>query len=158
MLYLQILLIVVLSLILGALYIEEKRKNKLRIPAGKLTELWDGSERRRYVRIRTDVPVRYTLPKEQDNSRAFKTKDISMGGICMTVSEKLAPHLKLCLQIEVEGSADPILAKGEVVWAKENSEIKNEAGIRYFDIGVEFKELLPKNKERFFSFVKKVSF
>lgn len=156
--YIQIILIVVLCSVLGALYLDEKQKNKIKFPTGRLTQFWDGSERRRYVRVSTNVPIRYSLPKESNNHiKAIKTKDISVGGICMTVNEKLNPRLRLYLEIETPGLPSPVCARGEVVWVKESTEDKNEDGIRYFNIGIEFKEVQPKDKERLFSYIKELN-
>jgi len=158
MLHIQIILIVVLCSILAALYLDEKQKNKIKFPTGRLIQLWDGSERRRYVRVSTNVHIRYSLPKESNNHiKAIKTKDISVGGICMTVNEKLSPHLKLCLEIETPGVPSPVCARGEVVWVKDNTEDKNDDGIRYFNIGIEFKEVQPKEKERLFKYIKELN-
>lgn len=153
-LYIQIILMAVLLLILITLYIDEKQKRQAKIPTGKLTHIWDGSERRRFVRISTNVPVRYSLPKNPNDIKISKTKDISTGGICITINEKLIPRARLCLEIEPRESHGPILAKGEVAWVKENTEAMSKEGIRYFDIGIEFKDILPKDKERLFGFVK----
>lgn len=156
-LYIQLILITVLCAILGALYIDEKHRNKIKFPTGKLIQLWDGSERRRYVRISADVPIRYSLPKEYNNHvKAIKTKDISVGGICMIVNEKLNLHIMLCLRIDTPGLSSPIYAKGEVVWVKENTEDKNTEGIRYFNIGIEFNDVQPQDKERLFSYIKEL--
>lgn len=144
----------VLLLILTALYIDERQKKQTKISRGKLIHVWDGSERRRFVRISADIPVRYSLPKGPNNIKAPKTKDISIGGICITINEKLMPRASLCLVIEPAGSPEPILANGEVAWVKENTQETNKEGIRYFDIGIEFKDILPKDKERLFGFIK----
>lgn len=151
----QIILIIILLSILILLYLDEKQKKKAKVSTGKLTQVWDGSERRRFLRVPTDIPVRYSLPKNSNNLKNGRTKDISIGGICMTVNEKLNPKVRLCLEIESEGSPPPISAKGEVVWVKEAVEQKNAEGIRYFDIGIEFKDISPKDKERLAEFIKR---
>jgi c-di-GMP-binding flagellar brake protein YcgR len=153
--YIQLILIVVLFCILGALYLDEKYKTKIKFPTGKLTQLWDGSERRRYVRVSANVPIRYSRPKDSKNNiKVIKTKDISIGGICMIINEKLSPHIKLCMEIDMPSPVGPISAKGEVVWIKENPEEKNAEGIRYFSIGIEFSDVQPKDKERLFTYIR----
>lgn len=154
-LYIQIILICVLILILASLYLDERYKQKNKIPKGKLTQFWDGTERRRFVRISANVPVRYSLPKGGDNLKVVKTKDISIGGICMTITEKLSPNIGLRLEIELGEATSPIFAKGEVVWVKEDADLKDKEGIRYFSVGVEFREILPKDRERLVGFIKR---
>lgn len=153
-LYIQVILIIVLLLILTTLYVDERQKRQARVTRGKLIHVWDGSERRRFVRISANIPVRYSFPKGPSNIKAPRTKDISIGGICITINEKLMPHANLCLAIEPAGSHGPILANGEVAWVKENTQEAGKEGIRYFDIGIEFKGIPPKDKERLFGLIK----
>ncbi|MCM8782567.1 MAG: PilZ domain-containing protein [Candidatus Omnitrophica bacterium] len=153
----QIIIIFVLVFTLLALYREEKRTEKATAPVGRLTQAWEGNERRNFIRIDADVPIRYSLPKGPNNSKVIKTKNISIGGIAMTLNEKLNPHDRLSLQIEIPGSSTPIIVDGEVVWVKEKTDQRDIQGIRYFDIGVEFKDLLTKDKERLFRFINECS-
>ncbi|MDD5449259.1 MAG: PilZ domain-containing protein [Candidatus Omnitrophica bacterium] len=152
--YIQIILIVVLLLILAALYIEERQKKAINIPRGRLTHFWDGRERRRFVRVSANIPVIYSLPKGSSNLIVRGTKDISIGGICITITEKLSPRSNISLAIEITGGAEPIIASGEVAWTKENTEIDDKEGIRYFDTGIEFKGIIPKDKERLFALIR----
>lgn len=154
-LLIQLILICVLVLILIALYLDERYKHKTGVPTGRLTQFWDGAERRRFVRINADVPVRYTLPKTNNNAKAIKTNNMSVGGICISLTEKLSPHDKLSLEIEcLPFPSPPIVAKGEVVWIKEDTQEENKDGIRRFTMGIEFKDISPQGKERLFKFIK----
>lgn len=154
LLYIQIIGIVVLTSVLILTYLEENQKKKSILPTGKLTHIWNGSERRRFVRIPVNVPVRYNLSKGINNPKVAMTNDISTGGICITIKEKLSPNCTIDLEIEPEKSSTPILAKGQIVWVKETAKQKNAGDIRYFNIGVEFREILPKEKERLYNFIK----
>jgi c-di-GMP-binding flagellar brake protein YcgR len=154
-LYIQIILIFVLALILIALHLDERHKKKTALPPGKLRQYWDGSERRRFVRVPDDVPVRYTLPKTPDKLGIIKTRDISVGGICIVATEKLTPKLKLRLEIELNDSSSIIVAKGEVIWVSEDTESKNPEGIRYFNIGIEFIDIPYRDREKLSNFVKR---
>jgi len=153
-LYIQAILIAVLVLILGALYIEEKHRKRNKIPEGKLIQVWDGSERRRFVRIPATTPIRYSFPKKTGHVKAAKIKDVSIGGICIVINEKLSLKSDLCLEIAAAGNPNPIFAKGEVIWIKEAAESRDNEGVRYFNIGVEFKDILPKDRERLSIFIR----
>ena len=143
-----------LILILVALYIEERRKNISRAPTGKLIQIWDGSERRRFVRMPAVIPIKYSFSKRTENIKVAKIKDISIGGICMIINEKLNIKTNICLEIAATDDSAPIRAKGEVIWIKENGEAWDNEGIRHFNIGVEFKDVLSKDRERLSKFIR----
>jgi len=155
-LYIQATLIAVLVFTLIALYFDETHKRRFGTPTGKMTQCWDGSERRRFVRIAKDISIKYSMPKEADKYKVIKTNNISIGGICMTINEKFSLKALLSIEIALLDSPNPIFAKGEVVWVTENPQQDND-GIRYFDIGIEFKDILPQDRERLFKFIKQES-
>ena len=150
----QLILIIVLLLILLALCVDERQKKVSRKQIGKLLKTWDGSERRKFVRMRTDVPIRYDRSNKKASLRAAKTRDLSIGGICMVITEKLIPRSKLFIEIDTGGPQGPISAKGEVVWIKEKAYTQNSDGIRYFMAGIQFEEVPPKYKERLTRFIR----
>jgi c-di-GMP-binding flagellar brake protein YcgR len=143
----------VLILILAALYVEERRKKISRAPTGKLIHVWDGSERRRFVRMPVSIPIKYSFPKKIENIKAAKIKDISIGGACLVINEKLNIKTNICLEIKTADNSAPILARGEVVWIKESVETQDSEGIRHFSIGIEFKDILSKDRERLSKFI-----
>lgn len=149
----QIILICVLMLILAALYIDERQKRSAKIAAGKLTEIWDGAERRRFLRVNTGMPVKYTIPAGSKNHNPTKSKNISAGGICITINEKLPPKSLLDLEIDLPDSAKPLVVRGEVMWTKEETGDANAQGIRRFSVGVEFKEILSRDPKRLVKFI-----
>ena len=151
---LHIILIAILIFTLVALNTDERYKRKTKIPRGKLTCVWEGGERRCFTRVNSDMPVRYNFSKMSNNAKAVETKNISIGGICMSIDEKLALHDQVSLEIELPGLSASINAKGEIVWVKENRSQSGRAGIRHFDVGIEFKDLAPKGKSLLFKFLK----
>lgn len=154
MLSLQLILIFILIFTLSALYLDERQRQKSKVTTSRITRFWEGNERRCYVRVDADLPVRYTIPKGSVNLDAIKTKNISVGGICMTLNEKLSMHEILALEIGLPEGPMAVTVKGEIVWVREDIEQGKKDGIRHFDIGIEFRELLPKDKDRLFKFIK----
>lgn len=153
-LIIQLILISVLVLILLAFYIDEKRKRKFKIPTGILTQMWNGSERRRFVRIEANIPVKYNLSLKPDGTNAVKTTDISIGGVCITLSEKLSPKQRLAVEIDLpDTNKGPVFAKGQVAWIKE-AEPVSVNGIRYFTAGIEFCEISRNGMSSLLNFVK----
>lgn len=151
---LQIILIFILIFTLSALYLDDKQRQKSKITTSRVTRFWEGNERRCYVRIDIDLPVRYTIPRGSVNLDAIKTKNISVGGICMTLNEKLNMHEILALEIELPEGPMPVMVKGEIVWVREDIAQSRKDEIRHFDIGIEFRELLSKDRDRLFKFIK----
>ena len=152
--YLQIILITVLVFTLLALYFDERQKRKSKTPTAKLTHFWEESERRSFVRIDADVPIKYSLPKGPNTLKNGRMKNLSLGGIGMTLNEKFNPKDSLLLEIGLPDSSAPIIAKGEIAWVKENTAQKDPEGVRHFDVGIEFKELSPKDRDRLLKFIK----
>ncbi|MCX5715868.1 MAG: PilZ domain-containing protein [Candidatus Omnitrophica bacterium] len=153
-LVIQLILVSVLFLILIALYVDEKHKHKFKIPTGILTQFWDGSERRRFVRVDADIPVKYSLSLKPNGTSVVKTADISIGGVCITLAEKLTPKQNLAVEIGLpDAGKSAIVAKGRVAWVKE-SESQSQDGIRYFTAGIEFCEISRNGMACLLNFVK----
>lgn len=153
-LYLQIILITVLIVTLVALYFDERQKKKEKAPVAKLTRAWEENERRTFVRINVDVPARYSIPKKVNNPKPVKTKNISVGGVAISLNEKLVLRDRISLEMAIPDIPTPVIVIGEVAWIREDVEQKDQQGIRHFSAGIEFKEILAKDKARISKFIK----
>jgi len=149
----QLVLIIDLFLILLLLLIEDRRSNKARVTAGKLTEMWGGDKGSRPVRITADIPVKYSLSHNPDTLKATKAKNISTGGICLILNEKIPQGTLLHLEIEFKDSYEPVLAEATVVWLREDANIVDPSSIRYFTNGLEFVKISDKDKQRLTGFI-----
>lgn len=156
-LWIQIILIIVLFLILGALYIDEKQKQRRRAPSGKLIQFWDGSERRVFTRLNCDIPIKYSLPHQTPHAKFANSKDVSIGGICVSVKEKLSLNDKLSLEIDFPGGGHPVIVTGQVAWVKEDTPKNNPMEVRRFRAGLEFKDISPRDRDRLLKFIKESS-
>jgi hypothetical protein len=91
-----------------------------------------GSERRKYIRLDTVLPVQFRL-ESSDSKQPLSpwiqgfTNNIGHGGICLTVND-LSPELikliqgkkvKLAIEIDMPLSGNPVCAKVCLAWAKE---------------------------------------
>ncbi|MFH1045655.1 MAG: PilZ domain-containing protein [Candidatus Omnitrophota bacterium] len=94
----------------------------------------DFQERRKYVRLKTSVEVKYTIIGNPGEVGAF-SKDLSAGGLCVGLSEELVSDTPLQLEIVVPDMKDPIRALGRVVWQKKG---KDSDSASAFDTGIEF--------------------
>ncbi|MBN2097804.1 MAG: PilZ domain-containing protein [Candidatus Omnitrophica bacterium] len=93
-------------------------------------------ERRRYVRLKTCVEVKYTVIGKPGGIQSL-TKNISAGGLCLTTDEKLSTETPLQLELKLPDLKDTIRALGRVVWQK-NFESGGKEPKIYFDTGIEF--------------------
>ena len=150
----QAIVICILTIILVLFYFDERKKQASSIPTGKLTRFWDGIDRRRFVRLNADVPVKYSLPKNSYDLKITKAKNISAGGICVTLNEKLASDTKISLEICLPTPNRHIVARGKVAWVEEEVKSNNKEGTRCFNVGIEFKEMSPEDRDALFHFIK----
>jgi c-di-GMP-binding flagellar brake protein YcgR len=106
-------------------------------------------ERRRYIRLKTPIPVTYTVPETGSMYNAV-TKDISADGLRL---ESDARDIKedgiIELRLDISGAHNPVHAKGKVVWKKRLSLEDNAP----YDVGVEFTEIEEDNKNTFLKFL-----
>ena len=112
-------------------------------------------ERRKYVRSNGLVLVNYKIPdlKIDGKSSAF---DISGIGLRITVDKKLEKGTAVEMEIYLPRSSQPLLAKGEVMWAqrcKEKLAPQIAAKNEYFFIGIKFAFIDEKNKNRITDYV-----
>jgi len=104
-------------------------------------------ERREFVRLDMNVKVDWRQIFEAPEIRietTDKTKNISAGGICLVVNEKLKKGDKLNIDMELP-SRKIINARGKIVWINEY-EIMGRELQRVYDMGIEFTEI--RNEER----------
>jgi len=152
----QVIVIVILVFILVALFFDEEHKRKSNVPTGKLTQLWDGAERRRFVRVDVNVPIKYKRSKgEKGNVKIVNAKNLGVGGLCVTVNEKLNPHDSIILEICIPTASGsmPVTARGEVIWLDEDVKQDSKEKVRLFTAGIEFKEVASKDRERLIKFI-----
>lgn len=85
------------------------------------------------------VDIDYSIIDKEPLVETSHTKNISAGGICLIIYEKVEIDTLLSLTIKLPEENQPILTKGKVAWTKEfrlNSEQTNswDAGIEFVNI------------------------
>lgn len=83
--------------------------------------------------------------------RSDITKNISEGGICLIVYDKVDIGHTLRLKIELP-TKKVVESKGKVVWVKE-FEIIGKSNEKRYDIGVEFSEVNPQDRDEMKNFI-----
>ncbi len=104
-------------------------------------------ERRKFVRLDTSVKIRYKILMSNDNQNNTNTRDLSTGGVKIEVKEPIKANTVLWLEIDLPTEADPLQAKGEVVWQEKISTSENisyEMGIKFLEMDLNDRNRLNK--------------
>ena len=160
MVAIQIGIIVFLLFVLAILYHDEYRKGRLSRKSARLNRFWHfDRERRKNVRINTEIDVLYEVSNSKANHRRLtsKSRNISIGGVNLALNEKLFPGTQLSLQLDVPKAQRPILVQGEIVWVKEiPAKFAKEARDRkerFFATGVKFVQVKPEDETKLREFI-----
>ncbi len=157
LLLMELIIIIVLVSALAALIIEEMGVRKAGIPKGVVKEYWDGKERRKAIRVNTDLTVRYSVEKKLHLKVNGAIKDISRKGVRLAVGEKLTEGALLFLEFDILDAKGPIVADGKVVWASGTFDERDASGKRIFETGVQFVNMKAEDDNRLAVYIKKIS-
>jgi len=118
---------------------------------GKGKTIVDPVDRRQYLRMKTSVPVEFTIVRLQGDLPGFDwekghTCNVSRSGLCLestrlresTIIYLSRENIYLELKIYLPGILEPIKAVGEVAWHQEK---KGEPG--QFIIGLKYRSIIP---------------
>ncbi len=153
----EIIIIVILVTALLMLIIEEERIKKTKVPRGSVEEYWKGKERRRSVRINTSFIVRYTVEEKPDAKLNCRTKDVSIGGMGLMVSERLKQGTMLLLEFLLPDGQVFIKAEGKVAWSSGEFNERNELGKRIFHMGIEFVNIKSEDKDKLVAYIDRLA-
>jgi c-di-GMP-binding flagellar brake protein YcgR len=111
-------------------------------------------DKRKYPRLDVNVNIHWQKTIKPGNSTSESrdvTKNISAGGICLIVYEKVEVDDRLKLEFELP-TQKLIRCDGRVAWVKEFEIIGRENAKRY-DIGVEFFDINAEDRDEIKKFV-----
>ena len=132
----------VLVLILILLWKEERRFRR-RIAHGLANKFWILRERRRFVRFKEGMKIRYNLLQHKSsNLIPSKTTNVSRRGLCLLTYEKLKVKDWLNLEIELPDFSKPITLTGQVLWVKD-LQSHDAQGRRLFYMGIRLSKIKP---------------
>lgn len=118
------------------------------------TKVTDFSEKRKYPRIKTHIPVRYRKLREGAGAAAgygSLSKDVSEGGVHFRTNEFISMACRLILELDIPMLTKPIKAISKVAWIR-----KSNAGDDY-EVGNQFLEMSKKDKELINEYVNSLS-
>jgi len=91
-------------------------------------------ERRKFLRLAQDIPVRHMVSGEQW-VELTKAENISTGGAQLSSDSGIAVGSKVKIELDMPGFTEPFYAHGEVVWSRPNERGKSE---KKYALGVRF--------------------
>ena len=109
-------------------------------------------ERRKFPRLNTSTDVEYiVIGKTLAGEKKTVTKNISAGGICLIVYEKIETATVLDLRIYLRDINATIEARGQVKWSSYFT-MAPDSRPRY-DIGIEFIEIKEPDRQQLSKYV-----
>ncbi|MBN1587758.1 MAG: PilZ domain-containing protein [Candidatus Omnitrophica bacterium] len=116
---------------------EEAREARRTENWGRVSHMWTGPERRRALRVGTDLYITYhKLPLEEQVVEQALSEDISTYGAGLILPEKFEVLTDLVLTIHLPPDGNPLAVKGRVRWRKTAG--RTATGQRLFYVGVDF--------------------
>jgi c-di-GMP-binding flagellar brake protein YcgR len=95
------------------------------------------NDKRKFRRVVTQFEVKYAIINKATS------KDLSLGGMCITTGEALEKGAELTLMFAIPDSAGPrIKTFGRVAWCRKQTDGKFEAGIEFWDMDEGFARLI----------------
>jgi Tfp pilus assembly protein PilZ len=107
---------------------------------------WDGLNRRRFPRVIYPCLIKISSKKESAEMILTHTENVGTGGVCVIVKKELKLFTDVEIEIDLLDTDDHIKTSGKVVWVVRRKSIEALKPM-FYDIGVEFTNISPKNKE-----------
>ncbi|NQT90032.1 MAG: PilZ domain-containing protein [Candidatus Omnitrophica bacterium] len=102
-------------------------------------------ERRLFERVSVPIKLQYEVKNRPKLTEESTSRNISGGGICLALSEKLLPKTELIMKIDIGKDKNTISIDGRVSWNR-RVEIAGDSGpVVYYDTGIEFNNTDPIN-------------
>ncbi len=99
-------------------------------------------EKRRFQRLDVPLSLRYKEPVSNLWNESL-SKNISAGGIQISVVEKMKPGNLLDLMIRAEEDSEPVLVSGLVVWNDRDYALDSQRQTNRYRIGLKFEKIDP---------------
>ena len=148
MLSIGVALIVLLCGLLILFLWEDRRRASAQGSAGTVLGFWKDAERRCSVRLRLPASVRYRILTPHSDGHADReavSENISEGGLCLRMYERLTPPVMVQFEILPRGAAEPIRGTGEVRWTQEERSTDER---RTFLTGIQFSHVSQEERDR----------
>jgi Tfp pilus assembly protein PilZ len=105
---------------------------------------WDGLNRRKFPRVK--CPCLVTL-RNPDDALLTHTENLGVGGVGVIIKKNIKMFTMVDLEIDLMDFQDHIKCQGKVVWSIRRREHEKTKPL-FYDIGIEFVDLDPKEIRR----------
>jgi c-di-GMP-binding flagellar brake protein YcgR len=113
----------------------------------------DNANKRKFPRLSINVEVKYRiLSTPSPIAPRTRTRNISEGGLCIMILEKVTIGTLLNLKIVLPDTDQPIIATGKVLWIDEFTIYSTEA-YTFYECGVEYVNIVPQDQENICHYV-----
>lgn len=103
----------------------------------------NATERRRFQRIDSNLPLRYKNIKTATVPMGSLTRDISEGGVCFKTNEFISLACRLVVEVTLPTVQRPIKAISKVAWIRKlSSGEQYELGNQFLEISKEDRNLI----------------
>ena len=103
----------------------------------------EATEKRKFTRVKTHIPVKYRKLREGAGSVGFGSlsRDLSQGGVQFRAEEFISMACRLIVEVDIPMLTRPVKAISKVAWIR-----KTDSGDDY-EIGNQFLEISKKDRE-----------
>lgn len=115
---------------------------------------WDGLNRRRFPRVTYPCLVKL-LDDETKEPFLTHTENLGIGGVCLITKNNIPQYTSVELEIDLLDADGHIRCKGTVVWNVRRKGTEEKKPL-FYDIGIEFADITPEDKERIDQIVAKL--
>ncbi len=112
--------------------------------------IWDGMEKRRFVRA--NIPCKIIIYSPAEHTITTQTENIGVGGLRVIIKEKL--EITSISSLELFLNDKLITCRGRVVWALKNLPSSRDANM--YDTGFEFCDINQDDRESVSEFVESI--
>ena len=112
---------------------------------------WGGLDQRVFPRVsaRCDISIHDRI----GGAIKTKTQNLGLGGVCVILNRELEKLSRVHVHLMLEESNQAVDCNGRVVWMVRSKE--PASGKVTFDVGIEFLDLKPQDRELISAFIKK---
>lgn len=101
-------------------------------------------EERLYERLNLPIKVNYEVITRPSEMKKATSRNISGGGICLSLAERLLPTTRLNITVVIpKPKSENYCIKAKVVWSRKVEVSGKEGLLDYYDTGVQFLESRP---------------
>ncbi len=116
---------------------------------------WDGMNRRKFPRVMYPCLVTIRHEKGEQQVILTHTENIGIGGICVILKNSIKMFAPVGVEMDMLDMDEHIVCEGRIVWSVRRKDFEQEKP-SYYDIGIEFVNLLDENQKRIEAIVKKL--